>query len=85
MAINFPNNPTTNQTFTFGVKTWIWNGYAWDLQVANTVGVTAFAQQAFNTANSASSNTVYSQGVENTQNTRLSTVCLLYTSPSPRD
>ena len=74
MVISFPNDPFIDQTYTVGVKTWIWNGYAWDLQVANTSGVTAFAQQAFNTANSASSNTVYTQGVDNTQNTRLSTV-----------
>jgi len=71
MAINFPNNPVTNQTFTVGVKTWIWNGYAWDLVVANTDFVTAFAQQAFNTANSASSNTIYTQGVDATQNTNI--------------
>ena len=30
--INFPNNPTTNQSYTFGTKTWIYNGYGWKLQ-----------------------------------------------------
>jgi hypothetical protein len=37
--INFPNNPTTNQSYTFGTKTWIYNGYGWKLQqvqLANT-------------------------------------------------
>lgn len=30
MAINFPNSPTLNQSFTAGDRTWTWNGYAWD-------------------------------------------------------
>jgi hypothetical protein len=34
--INFPTSPALYQTFTLGTKTWIWNGYAWDLQLANT-------------------------------------------------
>ena len=37
--INFPSNPTTNQSYTFGTKTWIFNGYGWKLQqvtLANT-------------------------------------------------
>lgn len=54
MAISFPNNPTTNQTFTVGSKTWIWNGYAWDIQNSNTAIVTA--QLAYNQANTANTN-----------------------------
>jgi hypothetical protein len=37
--INFPSNPTTNQSYTFGTKTWVFNGYGWKLQqvtLANT-------------------------------------------------
>ena len=30
MAVNFPNNPSLNQTFTVGTITWRWNGYAWN-------------------------------------------------------
>ena len=30
MAVNFPNNPTLNQSFTVGTITWRWNGYAWN-------------------------------------------------------
>ncbi len=30
MAINFPDTPTLNQSFTASGRTWTWNGYAWD-------------------------------------------------------
>ena len=29
MAMDFPNSPTANQTFTFGNKSWVWNGEKW--------------------------------------------------------
>ena len=60
MAINFPNPATLNQTYVVGTKTWVYNGYAWDLVVANTVPIlsqanTALAvgQAAFGQANAA--------------------------------
>ena len=31
MALNFPNTPTLNQTYTNEGTTWAWNGFAWDL------------------------------------------------------
>jgi len=30
MAITFPTRPEINQNFTFGTRTWKWNGVAWD-------------------------------------------------------
>lgn len=33
--MNFPSTPTLNQTYSFGGKTWLWNGHGWELQVAN--------------------------------------------------
>ena len=30
--INFPSSPTANQSYTWGAKTWIYNGYGWKLQ-----------------------------------------------------
>jgi len=39
MPLNFPSNPTTNQSYSLGTKTWIYNGYGWKLQqttIANT-------------------------------------------------
>jgi hypothetical protein len=32
MAIDFPNSPSVNQSFTAGGITWIWNGVTWTLQ-----------------------------------------------------
>lgn len=40
MAIDFPNNPTLNQTFTSGSQTWKWTGSVWDLVVVPLVGPT---------------------------------------------
>lgn len=33
--MNFPSNPTLNQLYTFGSKTWKWNGVAWELLIAS--------------------------------------------------
>ena len=32
MPLNFPNSPSLNDEYTFGNKTWIWNGAAWKLK-----------------------------------------------------
>jgi hypothetical protein len=53
MAINFPNPATLNQTHTVGSKTWVYNGYAWDLVTANTDPILVVASSAFGQANSA--------------------------------
>lgn len=30
-AIDFPNSPAVNDTYTVGSRTWKWNGVAWNL------------------------------------------------------
>lgn len=32
MALNFPSSPSTNDTYTFGGRVWLYNGSAWQLQ-----------------------------------------------------
>jgi hypothetical protein len=31
MAIDFPNSPSTGQSYTVGEKTWVYSGYSWEL------------------------------------------------------
>jgi hypothetical protein len=39
MTLNFPNSPTLDQTYSYGERTWVWNGNYWE--TANfTVGYT---------------------------------------------
>ena len=33
-TISFPSNPSLNDTYSYGGKTWVYNGAAWDLQSA---------------------------------------------------
>ena len=37
MALNFPNSPSLNDEYTFGNKTWIWNGAAWKLKTDGAI------------------------------------------------
>jgi hypothetical protein len=85
--IQFPSSPILDDTYTVGSKTWIWNGYAWDLQTANTVAITTLAQSAYNQANNAYNqsesaylNTLYTFAVDNTQNASISAANTLATS-----
>jgi len=40
MALAFPSSPTVNQTYTYGTRTWTWNGTAWKLPSTALTGVT---------------------------------------------
>lgn len=41
VAINFPDTPTVDQTFTSGDKTWKWTGSVWEIVATPTVPVTS--------------------------------------------
>jgi hypothetical protein len=38
MPINFPDSPTVDESFTFGDRTWIWDGSTWN---SASIGLTA--------------------------------------------
>jgi hypothetical protein len=38
MAIDFPNTPAVNSTFTVGVTTWKWDGTKWNVLVSSVQG-----------------------------------------------
>jgi hypothetical protein len=40
MPIDFPNNPTAGQTYSYGINRWIYNGVAWD-KLDNHPGISA--------------------------------------------
>jgi hypothetical protein len=37
MAINFPNSPSTNDTYTYDGKTWIWTGVSWKAVITSPI------------------------------------------------
>jgi hypothetical protein len=58
MAIDFPNSPALDDTYTVGSRTWTWTGTNWELKAgvfgAGTVGTTELADNAVTTAKLAS-------------------------------
>lgn len=36
-TLNFPTSPSLNDTYSFGTKTWIWNGSAWQLSTSAAI------------------------------------------------
>lgn len=49
MPADFPSTPTLNQTYTFGDRTWKWNGTGWALQ-SNLLSTAQLADGAVTTA-----------------------------------
>ena len=39
MAINFPDSPTPNDTFTDGGRTWLWDGTTWKIYSSTSSGI----------------------------------------------
>ena len=38
MAINFPSTPAIGDPYRYGIRTWMWNGTAWQLQINPSFG-----------------------------------------------
>lgn len=65
MALNFPSNPSLNDTYSFGDRTWTWNGSAWQLNSAASgaindipIGNTTPSSGAFTTLSSSGDTTL---------------------------
>jgi len=59
-TLNFPTNPTVNQLYSFGGKTWIWTGQAWRLNPQGAINgiVIGNAQPAAGTFTTLTANTL---------------------------
>lgn len=42
--IDFPTSPVVNDAYTFGSRTWIWNGSGWERQINRGQTVSVFVQ-----------------------------------------
>ena len=49
MALNFPSSPSINDTYTYGDKTWVWNGRFWQIQAAGAINDIAIGNITPNT------------------------------------
>ena len=74
MSMNFPVSPSLNQTYTYGDRTWKWDGSAWNLQITSvitlptqnyvrTAAVATAGQTTFTVAYTVGSLQVYLNGV----------------------
>ena len=53
MAVNFPDNPTLNQTFTAGERTWTWTGVYWKATSSNLGYTGSRGQSSYVTSDTA--------------------------------
>lgn len=51
MPLNFPTNPSVNDTYSFGGKTWIWNGEGWALDPSGAINNIPIGNATANTGN----------------------------------
>ncbi len=66
MAINFPNNPTLNQTYTSGSATWEWNGVTWNLRPNNSPSFTSVSTGSATVSGALSAGSVSTPGISTT-------------------
>jgi len=51
MPLDFPTNPSVNDTYSFGGKTWIWNGEGWQLSTTGAINDIAIGNVTPSTGN----------------------------------
>jgi len=51
MPLNFPTSPSLNDTYSFGGKTWIWNGEGWQLSTIGAINDIAIGNITPSTGN----------------------------------
>ena len=59
MSLNFPDSPSVNDTYTFGGKTWTWDGSIWTQKIASSYEKYTYTATAGQTEFSASYNSGY--------------------------
>lgn len=59
MSLNFPDSPSVNDTYTFGGKTWTWDGSIWTQKIASSYEKYTYTATAGQTEFSASYNAGY--------------------------
>jgi len=62
MPLDFPTSPTLNEIYTFGGRSWIWNGTAWDVYSTGTAGATGATGPQGNTGATGPTGATGSQG-----------------------
>jgi hypothetical protein len=55
MSLNFPSNPTANDIYSISGKSWVYNGYGWELQ--SVTSVESVAVSTFNGTGTGSQDT----------------------------
>ena len=62
MPLDFPTSPTLNEIYTFGGRSWQWNGTAWDVYSTGTSGATGATGPQGNTGATGPTGATGSQG-----------------------
>ena len=62
MPLDFPTSPTLNEIYTFGGRSWQWNGTAWDVYSTGTAGATGATGPQGNTGATGPTGATGSQG-----------------------
>lgn len=63
MAVSFPSNPSIGATYSYGSRTWTYNGYAWILPLTGIIISSQYSTTSINTSTASLSFTYEYHGV----------------------